>query len=79
MCNRAVRQDIQRFGTHLVGIVAAVGQPMVKNIPFAADLLDAAMGRAGGVAAFLLSPPVIAYIAIAHQRPSEAELPVGVG
>ena len=79
MCNRAVRPDGQRFGAHLAGIVAAVGQPMVKNIPFAADLLDTAMGRAGGVAAFSLSPSVIADIAIAHQRPTEAELPVGVG
>lgn len=79
LCNGAVRQDIQRFGAHLAGIVAAVGQPMVKNIPFSADLLYAAVGCAGGVAAFPLAPPVITDIAIAHQRPAIAELPVGVG
>ena len=73
MCNRTVRQELQRFGAHLAGVVAAVGQPMIKDIPFAADLLYAAVGRAGGVAAFPLSPPVIAHIAIAHQRPSDVE------
>ena len=52
MCHRAVRPDGQRFDTHLAEIVAAVDQPMIKNIPFSANLFYAAMGRPRSVAAF---------------------------
>lgn len=78
LCNRAIRQDIELFCAALPGIVAAVSQPMVKNIPLSADLLYAAMGRAGGIAALTLTSSFAAHVSVADKRTAKAKVPVGV-
>lgn len=76
LCNRAVRPDDQRLSAHLTGIIAAMGQPMIKNIPLSPNALHAAVGGARGIATFILLPSAAAHITITYQRTPVAKISV---
>ena len=51
---------------------------MVKHIPLPADLLDTAVGGAGGVGALALFSAVKSHVAVADQRTPKAEIPIRI-